>query len=306
MLWVARHNYAQLQTPLTQCPFGFREFDRVCYPGELTRILATTAAYLQERSRPTDYMAVFPYQTIFGIASRRNVAGGVMQTYLVSGEYLSRVDIAGLERAAAPAGLYLPNGEYSGAVDDVSNFTRSPEVWLWMFRHYRSEQEVFRGIFGLQRDDSRAARTAMQLQPLSVAARSHPIDTRSSRLDLGDPTWPSDGADFLRLRLTVRYSLWWKLRKPALLMLEIERADSSHDRKPFLMEPNVSSEVWFYPWDDAELAQYFDPNETQWRLGPRPPITHLRLLVMPFDWVSVQPDVIEVQSADAVRFSLTP
>ncbi len=147
----------------------------------------------------------------------------------------------------------------------------------------------------------------MQLEPLNVAARSYPIRTRSSVVDLGDPgVARRTCADFLRLHLIAHYSLWWKLRKPALLMLEIERADSSHDRKPFLVEPNVSSEVWFYPWDDAELAQYFDPNENQWRAGPRPAITHLRLLVMPFDWVSVQPDAIEVQSVDAVRFGMTP
>ncbi len=301
VLWVARHNYAQLQDPLTQCPLGFREYDRVCYPAELTRVLGTAASYLQERSGPGDYMAVFPYQTIFGIASGRSSAGGIMQSYLVSGQYLSRLDIAGLERVAAPAGLYLPDGRYSGPVDYVSNFTRSPEVWLWMFRHYRNEQEVFPGIFGLQRDDSRAAHIGMQLQPLNIAARGYPILTRRAMVDLSDPGWPNSGADFLRLRLTVHYSLWWKLRKPALVMLEIERADSSLDRRPFVLEPNVTSELWFYPWDEAELARYFEPDENHWHTDDRPAITHLRLLVMPFDWVSIQPYMIEVESADAVR-----
>jgi hypothetical protein len=306
--WVARvhHNYLQLRRPLTQCPPGFREFDRACYPEGWTRMLGRVAGYVQERSGPNDYMAVFPYQTFFGIASRRSSAGGVMQSYLVSGEYLSQIDIAGLERAAAPAGLYLPDGKFSGAVDDVSSFTRSPEVWLWMFRHYRSEREVYRGIFGLQKDDSRAARIAMQFRPLNIASRSYPIRTRTSEVDLGDPAWPGDRADFLRLRLTVHYSPWWKLRKPALLILEIEHPDSTFDQKLFLVEPNVASEVWFYPGDEAELAKYFDPDANRWHSGPRAEITHLRLLVMPFDWVSVQPEAIEVQGADAVSFEMSP
>ena len=306
VLAIARHNYAQLRNPLTQCPFGFGEFDRACYAEEFTRMFGTTAIYLQKHTGPGDYIAVFPFQTIFGMASGRSVAGGVMQSYLVSGDYLSRKDIAGLERVAAPAGLYIPDRKHDGPVDGVWNFTRSPEVWLWMFRHYRTEQEVLPGTFGLQRDDSRAAGIFMQPQPLNIAVRSYPLSTRSATVDLGNPAWPINKADFLRLRLTVRYSLWWKLRKPALLMLEIERADSSLDRKPFLIEPNASSEVWFYPWDDTELAQYFDPNENRWHAGSRPAITHLRLLVMPFDWVSVQPDAIEVQSAEAVRLGMTP
>jgi hypothetical protein len=249
-------------------------------------------------------MAVFPYQTMFGIASRRSVAGGVMQSYLASGEYLSRVDIAGLERAAAPAGLYLPARELSVPVDGVSNFIRSSEVWLWMFHHYHSEQQFLPGIFGLRKDDSRAARIAMHPRLLDIAARSYPIPKRHSTADLGDPAWPGEGADFLRLRLKVHYGFWLKLRKPERLQLEITLADGTLNVQSFVVEPNVSSEIWFYPWNDADLAQYFDPDETRWRVGTRPAITRLRLLVMPLDWVSVQPDMIEVQSVEAIRFDM--
>ena len=301
-----RYRYAQMRHPLTACPDGLAEFDRACYPEIFTEMLQTGAGYLQQSSAPHDSIVVFPYQTIFGIASHRDVAGGVLQSYLVSGDYLSGVDIAGLEQAAAPGGLYLPDGEYSDPIDGVANLTRSPQVWLWMFRHYRSEHEVLQGIFGLRRDDLRAARIAIQLEPLNIAERSYPVRTRSSAVDLGATTWPIVGGDALCLRLTVPYGLWWKLRKPARLVLEIERADSSYERKPFIVEPNVSSEVWFYPWDDAELAHYFDADEKHWRTGPRSPITHLRLLVMPLDWVSVQPDTIVIHSAHAARLSLAP
>jgi hypothetical protein len=144
----------------------------------------------------------------------------------------------------------------------------------------------------------------MHLLPLDIPRRSYPIPKRHSTVDLGDPAWPGEGADFLRLRLNVHYRVWWKLRKPALPMVEIQRSDSTLTRKRFIVEPNVSSEVWFYPWDDSDLAHYFDPTETSWRTGSRPAISHLRLLVMPLDWVSVQPDMIEVQSVDAVSFSM--
>jgi hypothetical protein len=85
----------------------------------------------------------------------------------------------------------------------------------------------------------------------------------------------------------------------------MERADSSHGLKPFLVQPNVPSELRFYPWDDTDLAHYFDAEESRWRKGSRPAIVHLRLFVMPLDWVSVQPDMIEVQSAEAVRMSMS-
>jgi hypothetical protein len=304
LLATIRQNYVHLGDRLMVCPSGFREFDQVCYPGEFTSILQTTSTYLQQRSGPNDFIVIFPYQTIFGIASRRNVAGGVMQTYLVSGPYLSQVDIAGLEQAAAPVGLYLPEGELSVPVDGVPNFTRSPEAWLWTFRHYRVEEEPAPGIFGLQRDDSRAARITSDSRPLNATLQNYPVRKRSSVLDLGDIAWPTDDADFVRLRIKVHYSLWWKLRKPARLVLQIEHADGRYDRKPFIVEPNVSSEIWFYPWDDAELAPYFDAEEAHWRTRPRSAVTRLRVLVMPFDWVSVQPDSIEVQSADAVKFSM--
>jgi len=299
-----RRNYSQLRAPLIECPAGFPQFDRVCYPEAFTKILQTTGSYLQERAGPRDFIVIFPYQNIFGVAARRNVAGGVLQSYLVSGDPLSEVDLAGLERASPSAGLYLPDGDQSLAIDGVPNFTRTPKVWFWTFRHFRREDELVPGIFGLQRDNSRAARITMQLRPLHVSATRFPVPTRSTTIDLGDPGWPTGGADFFCLRVTVRYSLWWKLRKPARLSLEIERADSSRDLKPFVVPPNVSSEVWFYPWDDADLAQYFDSDVRHWHIGLRPAITRLRLLVQPLDWVSVQPDGIEVESADAVRLSM--
>jgi hypothetical protein len=310
---VIHYHYAQVRRPMTQCPNGFRDFDRGCFPTRFGEMLYSASRYLEERSGPRDSIAVFPYQTMFGVASRRNAAGGVMQSYLVSGPHLSQLDIAGFERAAAPVGLYLPDknlshvsgNDLSVPIDGVPNFTRSPEVWLWFFRHYRSEQEVFPGIVGLLKDDARAAEISLQAQPLNVAAQTYPIRTPISTVELGMPAWPVDGADFLRLRLTARYGVLWKLRKPERLQLEITRMDGSQELKTFLVQPNVSSEVWFYPWSEPDLANYFDQDETRWRTTPRPAVTNLRIWASPLEWISQQPDSIVIDGADAVKVSMS-
>jgi hypothetical protein len=313
--------YAELRNPLTDCPAGFAEFDRACYAPAFTSILQSASGYLQQRSGVNDSIVVFPYQTMFGVASRRNVAGGLMQPYTASGVDLAQLEIAGLDRAPAPAGLYLPdpdlghwsNGEIANwrnldlslPVDGVFNFTRTPEVWFWLLHHYRSEQQLGPGIYGLQRDDSRASRISMQSQSLGLAARTYTITERSSTTDIGSPNWPSN-ADFLRLRLKIRYGALWKLRKPERMQVEITRADGNQTLQWFVLPPNVSSDVWFYPWSAADLVHYFDGDESHWRPSPRHAITRLRIVATPLDWVSQTPDAITIESADAVRLTLSP
>ena len=301
-----RYRLAQMRHPLTTCPGGFSEFSGVCFTASFAEMLETGSSYLQQHSGEHDSVVLFPYQYMFGLASGHNVAGGVLQSFLANGPYLSQFDIEGYRRAAAPAGLYFPDGELSIAIDEVPNFTRTPDVWFWLNRHYQSQQELSPGVFGLLKDDSRAERISLQLLPLTVAPQSYPIRKRSTVMDLGNPLWPIDGADFLRLRLTARYGALWKLRKPERLQLEIDRTDGSRDLQSFVVEPNVSSEVWFYPWNQADLAHYFADDENRWRSGSRPPVTHLRVLVTPLDWVSQQPDAIVIESADAVRLGMNP
>ncbi|MGC2108775.1 MAG: hypothetical protein WA655_04615, partial [Candidatus Korobacteraceae bacterium] len=256
---IGRHLVAQLRNPLTECPPGFGEFDRACFPEEFSGMLRTAAAFLQEHAGPQDSIAIFPYQTRYGLAARRNVAGGMLQAYIATGAYLSQREIAGLERAAPSTGLYLPdvdpaqlssterarwfNSDLSLPVDGVTNFTRVPEVWLWMQRHYRTQQQISTGIAGLLRDDARAGRILTYEQSLGLPARTYAIHNRNATLDLGAPAWPV-GADFLRLRLTVHYPIWWKLRKPERIQLEIVRADGSRELQWFVLPPGISSEVW--------------------------------------------------------------
>ena len=266
--------YSQLREPMTECPPGYGEFDRACYLEPLTPPMLTAAAnFLSQHSGPNDSIFVFPYQTMFGLAARRDVAGGLMQAYTASGPELSRIEISGLEGKSIPAALYLPDDDYSHMseaevarwsrnylsvpVDGISNFTRIPEVWFWMVRRYRTSEQLTPGVVGLQRDDSRVNRIAMQAQSLGLPARSYPIDERSSVTALGAPSWPQ-GFDFIRLRIKVHYPFWWKLRKPERLQLEITRANGTRDIQWFMAQPNVSTEVWFYPWSGPDLARYFE------------------------------------------------
>ena len=309
----------QIRYPLTECPVGLQEFDRGCFAPEFTAMLQSASNYLGQHSALQERIVVFPYQTKFGIAARRTVSGGLMQAYTASGPNLAQLEISGLEIAPSPAGLYLPDADMarlseSGLVHwrnlDLSlpvggtyNFTRTPEVWFWMLQHYRAAGQLSAGVFGLLRDDSRASRISMQAQTLGLAAQTYPIHERSSEVDLGVPDWPP-GADFLRLRLTVQYGFWWKLRKPERMQLEISRADGSSELRWFVIQPNASMDVWFYPWSPPDLVHYLDADESRWRATPRPSITTLRILATPMDWVSIAPDAIVVEAADAVRINL--
>jgi hypothetical protein len=309
--------YRQLRYPLTQCPPGYSEFEQACYVEPLTpQLLNAGSQFLGRHSAINESTFVFPYQTMYGLAARRNVAGGLMQAYTASGPRLSLIEMSGLEGQRIPAALYFPDVDYmhmseaemrrwsrnylSVAVDGVPNFTRAPEVWLWMVRHYRSAGQLGPGMVGLLRDDSRSSQIGLQAQSLGLPAQSYAINERSSATDLGVLNWPA-GFDFIRLRVTVRYPIWWKLRKPERLQLEITRADGSRDLQWLLAEPNVPTDVWIYPWEPSNLAGYFSADESQWRPAGRPAITRLRLLATPLDWVSEQPQSVSVESADAVR-----
>ncbi len=307
-----RYRYRQVLHPITNCPDGYGEIDRACYPAEAAATARIVSNYLDEHSAANDWVVIFPYQYLYGLTSRRNVAQGVEQAFLAHDAYLKQLNVDGLEREPAPVALYFPdagpgnlsNPNASIAIDEVPNLTRNPEIWFWMFHHYRTAQELQPGVFGLQTDDSRNARITMDAQPLGLEAKTYPIAERNTAIQLGAPLWPISPVDFLRLRLKVTYSALWKLRKPERMQLEISRADGSRELKSFVLAPNVSTDVWFYPWSEGDLGNYFDADEARWRPAHRPEITELRLLLTPLDWVSQTPQAVTLESADAVRFTL--
>ncbi len=240
---------ARMVHPITSCPNGYREVDHACFPDEFANTLETTVNYLQQHSGERDAVLIYPYQYMFAVAARRNVAGAVEQSFLANGSYLSQFDIAGMRRANAPVGMFVrdakPN-EYASPtlslpIDEVSNFTRTPDVWFWVFRNYRADQPLAPGVVGLLRDDSRRSRITTQEYGLSLPARTHAIEQRDVAIELGAPGWPAGGADFLRLRMNLRYSPLWKLRKPERLQLEITRADGSRSLRTFVIEPGVET-----------------------------------------------------------------
>ena len=308
-----RYRLARMRHPITSCPAGYLEFERVCFPNAFATTLGTTVNYLQQHSSEHQRVLIFPYQYMFAVAAHRDVAGGVEQSFLANGAYLSNFDIAAMERDQAPVGLFfrdaapdeLTSPTLSLPIDDVSNFTRTPTVWFWVLRHYRAEQPLAPGVVGLLRDDSRASRIAMQPYPLALTSKTYTVAERNSTIDLGAPEWPG-GADFLRLRLKVGYSPLWKLRKPERLQLEITRADGSRSLRTFVVEPGVATDVWFYPWDEADLMRYFDQDQARWRGNYRSAIVGLRLVISPLDWFSQKPSAVTLEAADAVRVSLNP
>ena len=308
-----RWRLARMIHPIATCPRGYREIDRACFPDEFANSLQATVTYLQQHSSERDAVLIYPYQYMFAVAARRDAAGAVEQSFLANGAYLSQFDIDGMKRANAPVGLFVRDAtprEYASPtlslpIDDVSNFTRTPDVWFWVFRNYRADQPLAPGVIGLVRDETRVARISSQVFPLSLQVHTYPVDGRSAAIELGAPEWPAGGADFLRLRMKLRYSPLWKLRKPERLQLEITRADGSRSLRSFVLEPNVETDVWFYPWDEADLALFFDSHEETWRMSTRPAIANLRLIVSPLDWFSQKPESVTIGAADAVRFDLT-
>ena len=307
-----RMRLARTIRPITTCPDGYREVDHACFPAQFADTLQTTVTYFQEHSRQHDAVLIYPYQYMFAVAARRDVAGDVEQSFLANGSYLSQFDIAGMKRADAPVGVFVRDAnpaEYSSPIlslpiDDVSNFTRTPAVWFWVFRNYRADQPIAPGVVGLLRDESRAQRITQQDSSLALPDRTYEIQQPDESIELGAPAWPSSGADFLRLRMKVAYSPLWKLRKPERLQLEITRADGSRSLRTFVIEPGVSSDIWFYPWDEADLAHYFDADESRWRGTYRPALTNLRLIVSPLDWFSQKPTSVTLESAEAVRLDI--
>ncbi len=308
-----RYRLARMRHPITSCPSGYLEFQQVCFPSDFGSTLLSTISYLQEHSSEHQPVLIYPYQYMFGVAANRDVAGAVEQSFLANGTYLSKFDIDGLQHDQAPVGLFfrdaspreLTSATLSLPIDDVSNFTRTPPVWFWIFRHYRADQTLSPGEVGLLRDDARASKITEQAYPLGLAAKTYDVDQPSTTIDLGAPQWPTNGADFLRLRLKANYSPLWKLRKPEQLQLEITRADGSRSLRTFVMDPGKATDVWFYPWDESDLTRYFDADESRWRPSYRPAITGLKLVITPLDWFSQKMSSISVESADAVSVHLT-
>ena len=296
--------WQQIVRPMPSCLAGMQEFDRACFPSSDAELLAAVSSYVRTNTSPSDPIAVFPYETAFGVASRRQVAGGLLQSYLVNGPYLTGLEVDGLRRAAPPSALYLRDGAVSIPIDGVPNFTRSPDLWFYWLRHYRAQGSPAAGVIGLTREDVGDARLTLREETMATETLSIAINQRSTSIDLGAVGLPTPGADFLKMRLRVAYPFWWRLRKPSRLTLQMSFADGSQKSIQFVVEPNRTSEVWVYPWDDQNLGRYFYNEALGWRQTQHASLTRLQLLITPFDWISVAPSTIRLESIQAVSLSL--
>jgi hypothetical protein len=297
--------WQEIRHPLLSCPAGTAQLDHACFAASDAELLTKVSAYVGKRTAPKDQIAVFPYQTVFGLASRRQVAGGVLQSYLVNGEYLTNLEMAGLRRSQPSVALYFPDGLTSMAIDGVPNFTRSPELWFYLLRHYRAEGSPASGVVGLVRDDTRQGRvlsgeneTGERIPPVRITGRHTTIDLRPF-------LWEHVPGDFVKMRLRVSYPFWWRLRKPSKMTLLFSFIDGTQRPVQFVLPPNETSDVWVFLGNDNDLGSYFSDNPEQWKQS-RPAVAGLKLSVMPFDWISVAPQAITIESIDVVRFALKP
>ncbi len=294
--------WRQISHPVLTCPQGLQEFDHACFSAKDAALLNAVSTSTDRNTAPGDWIAVFPYETAFGLTSRRQVAGGLLQSYLVNGDYLTRLELAGLRQADPRFALYFPDGIISIPLDRVPNFTRSPDVWFYLLRHYRAEGSPMPGVLGLLRDHSRKLRFTEQ--KLAGPIENGRVTKRKTSLELGSIDWPPAGADFLKLRLQVNYPPWWRLRKPSCLTLQMSFANGSEKSLQFLIQPNHATDIWVYPWSDQEMGRYFSANEADWPREGRSPLSRLSLLITPFDWISVVPGSVSVEGVAAVRIDL--
>ena len=300
----------ELFHPTLTCPQGKQEFDHACFSPANAQLFAAASAYIDQHTNPSDPILVFPYQNALGVMSRRSVAGGVLQGYLVNGDYLTNLDLAGLRKADPPLAIYVPDSPPSFGVpsseiafnydmDGVPSFTRSPDVWFYLLQHYRSPAAPAADTFVLTRDHTHHRNLSFAQQQIADAPGTVRIGNRYSWLEFGPLHWPEAGADFVKLRLRVNYRFWWKLLKPSSLALLVHYADNSWQLVYLVVEPNRDSEVWIYTGDAREMVNYFSADHSRWPIA-RPP-ARLALLVSPFDWISVAPDSVTIEAVDAVR-----
>jgi hypothetical protein len=172
-------------------------------------------------------------------------------------------------------------------------------VWFYLQQHYVATGEPSPGILLLARDPDRSHHWRQHELPLKLPATGYPIHSRRTRLDLGEVDWPGADADFLKLRLTIHYPMWWRLSKPSHVTVELRHADGTVKSIWAVVAPNTPYSLWLYPWQEQELGSYFAAHRPG--KGNHSPVTHLSLKIDPYDWLSVRPSAVTVHGVDAVR-----
>lgn len=282
------------------CPAGTEFLDGICVRDSKYAGFHGAADYLQAESTPADWVAVFPADNFFGDLARRRVAGGVLQNYVAAGEVLAKRQLDGLEKDRPALAVYSTD-QRSGTISGIPNLTRSPQVWLYLQSHYSASAEIQPGLFILRRDEARRQTWSPQFSPLAF----HPApparaDDGQKVFEIADQVaWPVN-ADLLRIRLLLRYPLWWNFGKPWSVSVVIGRADGTTKRVRAIVAPNRDSDIWVYPGDDAQLGDYFSPDSRSWRAGAGSPVRSIELKATTMGWFSVQPSALRIEKVEAV------
>ena len=285
-------------TSTHSCLEGLHEIDGVCLqPTDFVR-LRTVRDYLAQHTKDSDSVGVFPYQAIYSFVGRRRMAGELVQNYIAAGHYLSVRQTESLEQARPPLAIYAAEPWQSTPLLGVYNFTRNPQIWFYWQRWYKNDVEAAPGLVILRRDEERGRRWKVT----STSILAHPMPaSRENEIDL--PLGVVSDLDFLRIDVKADYSVWWRLLRPSSIVVRI-RFDNGLERNVYaIVQPDHRDEIWIYPWEQAQLSNYFLSDPTQWRLGLRPRIQSLSLHCEPKDWIAVAPSRITIQDVRAVKLS---
>lgn len=286
------------------CPSEMTLFDEACLASPESARFEEVSKKLDEVSTAGEKVIIFPYQNIYGWLAGRTVSGDVLQSYTIAGDYLNQKQLASWERDQARFAIYSPDDVTSVPLDGVPNFTRTPEEWFYLQRHYEFIDAPAAGVLLLRRNDKRAQSWSIQSFALSVGNKEWALEN-GSRIEIASPMLQTRvQPDFLRVKVRLNYPMTWKVLKPAFTLFYVEFADGSEKRVPAVIEPNHDYDVWIYPGAEPLLSNYFASDPRRWRTGMQPAMTGLGFGVLKMDWASVVPYSLEVRELDGLQVSL--
>jgi len=140
--------------------------------------------------------------------------------------------------------------------------------------------------------------------PTEPSARSVNGQRVSNFVVSGQFVWPAD-ADFIGIKLLVRYPLLWRLRKPCRILVDLDLANGTTASTIAVVPPSHETEIWISPWGGDHLKKYFSPDMLNWHTHDLSPPVRVRMEMAPMDWISEKPLTVNIQKLEAVRLSLS-
>ena len=286
------------------CPPSTSNLDGICFPASEFEKLDSVSRYLAEHTLPSDSVFSFPLENIYAIAARRSVGGGVLQNYLAVGDTLVQRKLQLLEKDKPLLAVYSLDRPFIG-LDARNTITRDPEIWFYLQSHYRIASEIQPDVLVLQRDPTRSSRWKMETTELPTEPSARSVNgQRVSNFVVSDQfVWPAD-ADFIGIKVLVRYPLLWRLRKPCRILVDLDLANGTTASTIAVVPPNHETEIWISPWGGDHLKKYFSPDMLNWHTHDLSPPVRVRMEMAPMDWISEKPLTVNIQKLEAVRLSL--